>query len=269
METYPNRMPRWALDEAVRLADQFGARLSGILCETHIPAVGNWLSDKFAHTNALVATENIRSLEAAQELLDEFSLLVSEDRRGEQFLVECGLIGNPTEPARLARTHDLAVVPVETNVEYQVAAEGLIFDSGRPVLLLPQPVSSGRRFDNVIIGWDGGRSAARALAEALPICRTARSIRVLAITGEKALDAALILKEVHRHLVCHDLASSMEQVPADGCDAGTALLKRGVETGADLLIMGAYGHSRTRESVLGGATRSVIHDPRLPVLLCH
>lgn len=269
MVSYPQRTPGWALDASLQLADQFGARLSGILCETRIPAVGNWLSDKLAHTDALVASENARSRAATQDLLDEFSMLVGEGRRGEQYRVECELMGNPAEPARLARTHDLTVVPVDSDVEFKAAAEGLIFDSGRPVLLLPRPKPDRLQFDNIIIAWDGSRSAARGLASAIPFCRTARSVRLVAVSGDKPFDSIQVLEEAKRHLACHEIPSRIEEVEAAGRNAGMALLEYGAGSGANLLVVGAYGHSRVREFVLGGATHSILHDPQLPVLLAH
>lgn len=269
MVSYPYRTPRWALDASLQLADQFGARLSGILCETRIPAVGNWLSDKLVHTDGLVGSENARSRAATKDLLKEFSMLVGEDRRGEQYLVECELMGNPAEPARLARTHDLTVVPVDSDVEFKAAAEGLIFDSGRPVLLLPRPKPDRLQFDNIIIAWDGSRSAARGLASAIPFCRTARSVRLVAVSGDKPFDSIQVLEEAKRHLACHEIPSRIEEVEAAGRNAGMALLEYGAGSGANLLVVGAYGHSRVREFVLGGATHSILHDPQLPVLLAH
>lgn len=269
MVSYPNRTPSWALDMTRQLAEQVGARISGVLCRTHIPAVGNWLANKLVHIDELSASENARSREAATDLLAEFSKLVGEDRRGEQFLVECGLVGTSTEPARHARTHDLTVVPVEANVEFHVATEALIFDSGRPVLLLPRPSSDSCRFDDIIIGWDGSRSAARALAASLPFCQRARSVRLVAVSGDKPFDCADALGDARRHLACHDITSRVEVVDAGGKDAGSALMEHAITTDANLLIMGAFGHSRTLEFVLGGATRSVLGDPRLAVLVSH
>ena len=269
MVSYPYRTPRWALDASLSLAEQFDARLSGVLCQTHIPAVGNWLADKLVHANALIAGENVRSREATTDLLNEFTTLVGAERRGEQFLVECGPLVNPMEPARIARTHDLRVVPVETNVEFQVAAEALVFDSGRPVLLLPRPRSEGLAFQDIIIGWDGSRSAARGLTASLPFCRAARSVRLVAISGDKPFALQHVLEEAQRHLALHEITARLEEVDATGRDAGKALLEHGSSSGAELLVMGAYGHSKTREFVLGGATRSILDDPQLPVLLAH
>lgn len=269
MVSYPNRTPHWALAATQRLAEQFGARVSGVVSQTHFPAVGNWLANKVAHVDGLVASENARSREATADLLKEFSKLVREDRRGEEFLVECGPLGSPAEPARLARTHDLTVVPVEAGVEFYVATEELIFDSGRPVLLLPHPSSDDCHFDDIVVGWDGSRSAARGLAAALPFCRGARSVRLVAISGDKPFDSAGALEEARRHFACHEITSRIEVVDAAGKDAGSTLMDHAIGVGADLLIMGAYGHSRAREFVLGGATRSVLDNPRLPVLFAH
>lgn len=269
MVSYPYRTPGWAIEATLRLAEQFDARVSGVVCQTHIPAVGNWLANKVAHVDGLIASENARSREATTDLLEEFSKLVGEDRRGEQFLVECGPLVNPAEPARLARTHDLTVVPIETNVEFQVAAEELIFNSGRPVFLLVRPSSDSCRFDDIVIGWDGSRSAARGLAASLPFCQRARSVRLVAVSGDKPFDSSDALAEARRHLACHGIPSLVEVVDAAGRDAGSTLMDHAIGTGADLLVMGAYGHSKTREFVLGGATRSVLGDPRLPVLVSH
>lgn len=269
MVSYPYRTPGWALDASLSLAERFDARLSGVVCQTHIPAVGNWLADKLVHANALIAGENVRSREATTDLLNELTKLVGEERRGEQFLVECGPLVNPMEPARIARTHDLTVVPVETNVEFQVAAEALVFDSGRPVLLLPRPRSEGLAFQDIVIGWDGSRAAARSLTASLPFCRAARSVRLVAISGDKPFAAQHVLEEARRHLALHDIAARLEEVEATGRDAGKALLDHGSSSGADLLVMGAYGHSKAREFLLGGATRSILDDPQLPVLLAH
>lgn len=269
MVSYPYRTPDWALAASLSLAERFDARLSGVLCQTHIPAVGNWLADKVIHADVLIADENRRSRQATVDLLEEFTALVGEERRGEQFLIECGPLVNPMEPARIARTHDLTVVPIEANVEFQVAAEALIFESARPVLLLPRLRSEGLLFHNVIIGWDGSRAAARALAASLPFCRAAGSVRLVAITGDKPFATQHVLEDAQRHLALHGVAASLEEVAATGLDAGKALLDHGSSSGTDLLVIGAYGHSKTREFVLGGATRSVLDDPQLPVLLAH
>lgn len=268
MVSYPHRTPKWAIEASLRLADRFDARISSALFQTNLPAVSNWLADKLVHANSFIASENLKSREAAQALLEEFQAVVPEERRGEQILLPGGSPVRPDELVRRARSHDLTIVPVDENVEYQIVAEDLVFGSGRPVLLLPAAGSAEPAFDNVIVGWDGSRSAARALADALPFCAAANTVRLVQITGDKKVSSQSIT-DIQRHLSYHGIEAVIEEVEAAERDAGAALMDHATETGADLLVMGAYGHSRTREFILGGATRTVLGDVRLSILLAH
>ena len=269
MASYPRRTPAWAIEASSRLAEQHGARLSAALCQTHLPQVGNWLADKLVHANELIAVENNKSKEAATALLAEFTSKVGDDIRGDQILIDCVSLITPGELARRARAHDLTIVPIEADLEYQVATEGLIFESGRPVLLLPRTGGAGHRIESVVVGWDGSRSAARALAGAMPFCKSAKSVRLVLVTGDKEIDADHSLGDIQRHLALHDVVVSVDEIASEGRDAGTALMNHCIETVADLLVMGAFGHSRARELVLGGATRSVLDHPLLPILVAH
>lgn len=269
MVSHPRPTPSWALQHSSRLADQLDAQLSAALCQKNLPRVGNWLADQLVHANEIIVAENAKSRQGAHDLLAEFAESVGEAVRGESILIECGPAGMPSELARRARLHDLTIIPIEPDLEYEVVAEGLIFDSGRPVLLLPELRNPASGIEKLVVGWDGGRSATRALAESMPIQHVARSVEVALVTGEKKTDAGRYSDDLLRHLERHGIDADVVEVPAEGRDAGTALMDHSVGAGADLLVMGAYGHSRTREFVLGGATRSVLGNPRLPVLLAH
>ncbi len=267
--SYPEHTPHWALDAAAWLAEQFGARLSSALCQVYIPEVSNWLADMLVQANEAIAAENAKSRNNAKHLITEFASLVKESYRGEQFLIDCKSMIFPGEVAKHARSFDLTIIPVDSGLDYRFMAEGVIFDSGRPVLLLPRAGGAGHPLDEVVIGWDGSRAAARALADALPICLTAKGVRLLQVTGEKDIDPIVSLTEARRHLTSHGIEASIAKVAAAGRDAGAVLMDHCASTGADLLVMGAFGHSRAREFVLGGATRSVLDDVRIPVLLSH
>lgn len=269
MVSYPQPTPRWAQEASLHLAEWSEARLSAVLCQAHIPAASNWLASRLIHVDTLIASENARSRQASLAFLNEFVQLVPEHRRGEQILIDHGPIGFPIEPAQLARTRDLTIVPVSPELESQAPAESLLFDSGRPILLLPRPAANRVAYSDIVIGWDGSRSAGRALAAALPFCQRAGSVRLVAVSGDKPFDPSVALGEAQRHLEYHGIASSVEEVPAGGRDAGTALLEHALRSGANLMAMGGYGHSRTREFVLGGATRAVLTDPRMSVLMAH
>ena len=269
LSSYPEPTPRWALDAAISVAEHLDTRLSGALCHVHIPRISNYLADKLVHANEAIATENTKSDRGAKSLLSEFAAALSPERMGDEILIECQSMATPRELAIRARAYDLTILPKYGQPEIRSIAEGLLFDSGRPVLLLPPGRGAGDRFDSVAIGWDGSRAAARALADALPVCAQAGTVELVAVTGEKELEAGAALSDVVRHLATHGIDARAAEVPAQGLGAGSALLRHCERAGANLLVMGAYGHSRFREFVLGGATRSVLADAALPVLLSH
>ena len=269
MTSYPSRTPSWAIAASASLAHGLDARLSAALCQTHLPRIGNWLAEKLIQADELITAENAKSKGDAQQLLAEFASAVDEDGRGEQIVIDCVGLIDSAALARQARQHDLTIVPAEPSLDYRPVAEGLMFDSGRPVLLLPRAGGAGHRLDMVMVGWDGSRPAARALADALPLCQRAKSVRLLVVTGEKDVAVEQSMAGIQRHLALHGVDADYAEVPARGQDAGSALMNHCVEAGADLLVMGAFGQSRMREFVLGGATRSVVDGPALPVLLAH
>jgi nucleotide-binding universal stress UspA family protein len=267
--SYPEPTPDWVLDAAIALARDCGARLSVGVCQVYVPPVSNWLANKLTNADGMIAAENRKSAENAKTLLAGFSSRVGEDLAGEALLLECPGMITHWQLAAKACAYDLVVVPVHGHKDTAVMAEGLVFESGRPVLLLPRRDEGPPRFDSIVIGWDGSRAAARALSDALSFCRVARKVTVASVTNEKDLSKAAPVSHVIRHLARHGIAAEAVEIPADGADAGLALQAYCERSAAELLVMGAYGHSRVREFVLGGATRSVLGEPKLPILLSH
>ena len=137
----------------------------------------------------------------------------------------------------------------------------MLTTAGVPVLVLPPNyVGDGGR--TALVGWDGSREATRAVHAALPFLQEARTVALCAIgepAGAGLDDAALMLRR-------HGVQVEPERVAGSDSDAGDILLARAVTHGADLLVMGAYGHTRLRELVFGGATRDVLRKAVLPVL---
>ncbi|MDE8654642.1 universal stress protein [Novosphingobium album (ex Liu et al. 2023)] len=269
MNSYPEPTPGWALEAAVSLAQGCGARLSAGVCEVYIPPVSNWLANKLVNADGMIAAENHKSSENAKTLLSQFSSTVGADLVGETLLIRCPGSVTHWQLAAKACAYDLIVVPVYGHQNTIAMTEGLIFEAGRPVLLLPEPGGAPLRFDHVVIGWDGSRAAARALADSLSFCRAASKVTIASVTKDKDLSKAAPVSDVVRHLGRHDVAAEAIEIPADGSDAGLVLQSFCERSGGDLLVMGAYGHSRVREFVLGGATRSVLEAPKLPIFLSH
>jgi nucleotide-binding universal stress UspA family protein len=149
--------------------------------------------------------------------------------------------------------------------------EQALFSSGRPVLVVPfagRFESLGRR---VLIGWNASREAARAVNDALPLIAQAEIATVLAANPRRGLGGhgEEPGADIARHLARHGLKVEVQHVVAPEIAAGDILLNAAAESVADLLVVGAYGHSRLREMVLGGVTRTLLRQMTLPVLLSH
>lgn len=174
-----------------------------------------------------------------------------------------------------ARYADLVVVgqegagPGEPSVPEVV--EHALFASGRPVLVVPSAgrfETAGRR---VLVGWNASREAARAVNDALPLLAQAEAVTVLAVnprrgTGahgeEPGADIAL-------HLARHGVKVEVQRTAGSGIGDGDMILNAAADLSADLLVVGAYGHSRLREVVLGGVTRTLLRRMTVPVLMSH
>ena len=171
------------------------------------------------------------------------------------------------EEARLA---DLVVLAQDETARDLGAPgiEAVLFGSGRALLLAPksEPTSVGT---TVAIAWDGGRAASRAVAAAMPLLSHAD--RVLILSGDRpALGRASDPNRLAESLACHGITAVSHGVTAGGQHMSKVLMRSAVELGCDMLVMGAYGHSRFREMVLGGVTRGVLDAPvDLPILMAH
>ncbi len=139
--------------------------------------------------------------------------------------------------------------------------ERLIMAAGVPVLVLP-PTWSDDLGQTVLAGWDGSREATRAVHAALPFLREAKHVVLCAVAEE----AGASLEDATTMLRRHGVPVHPESVAGSDRNAGEMLLERAAAHGARLLVMGAYGHTRLREFIFGGATRHVLHEATLPVL---
>ena len=171
----------------------------------------------------------------------------------------------------LARHFDLSVVgrgDWETVEEERLMAAGALFGSGRPVFLVPATHKAPANLARAMICWDGGLTAARALAGAMPLLARAKRVDVVTIAKEGETADDLPSFNIVRHLARHGIHAKLSRLPmAD--DAGAALLRHAASSSADYMVMGAYGHWRVRELMLGGVTKTVLASMTLPVLMAH
>jgi nucleotide-binding universal stress UspA family protein len=273
LSSYPEPTPPTAVDEAVRIAELLGARLSALSFEIDIHVPSNPLAITVLDVPAMIATEESKSASNAKELVNAFS--AAAEKQGiaaEHFIERCAPAQIPDVVVEYARLRDLTIVPVGEPAGFQqTIAESVIFGSGRPVLILPANAQQNKpiTLDALGIAWDFSGPAARAVADALPLLQRAKSVRVVTVTNEKTIEARRRGSDLARHLAVHGIEVTLEEEDAARRTIGDVLDAYSRERGLDLLIMGAYGHSRAREFILGGATRRILRTPPLPVLLSH
>jgi nucleotide-binding universal stress UspA family protein len=260
-----------AIESAVALAGKLGAHVSAIAFEMDFQLPIGVLFIP-AEVRGVLAADRKKSAENARTLVTSFSTLA--DQRGvphDHVLVHCPPLAIPERLSAEARVCDLSIVPLGKGRGDQEIAEGLVFGSGRPVLIFPEEAERPlpESIDTVAVAWDFSGPSARAVADAMPFLRRARNVRFFTVVGEKPIKHAGLGDAVAKHLARHGVAAVMEHVKSGGRAIGETFEAYVGEHAADLLVMGAYGHSRTREFILGGATKSMLTHPPGWVLLSH
>jgi nucleotide-binding universal stress UspA family protein len=273
LTTYPERTPQSAINDAIALAVALESRISAIVCEVRVPAPASPLGTALLNVPALVATELKKSAAAAAQVISEFSKEAEENSVLQEAILEkCTTSQFPDVIVDYARLRDLTVVPIpETDYVERWLAESLIFGSGRPTVVLPDRRRWDRAvaLDTIVVAWDFSRHSSRAVADSLPILKKARQVYVLTVMNEKPLRSGRSGAELARYLAHHGVKVVLDEVDAAGREIGTVLDAHLALRDADMLVMGGYGHSRFREFVLGGATRSMLTRPPAPLFLSH
>jgi len=168
----------------------------------------------------------------------------------------------------LGRIFDIIAVerPEKLASLAEATLEDALFESGRPVLMTPPkaPTTIGER---VSVAWNGSTETARTVALAMPFLKRAREVVVVSVEG--GMTPGPTGEELSRSLALHGVTVSARHVPARGRTTGQVFLEEAKEWGADLLIKGAYTQSRLRQLIFGGATRHIIMEATMPVVLAH
>lgn len=180
--------------------------------------------------------------------------------------------GMPLETLSLRARYTDVVVVSQSNPEHEGGTgddmiDDLILVCGRPVLVVPYIGASAKIGKKVLVAWNASREAARAVADAMPILEAAESVEVIAVEPNGIGDAPGA--DIAEHLARHGVKATANKTTGLDIDVGDVLLNHIANSGADLMVMGAYGHSRMRELVLGGATRHLLQHMTVPVLLSH
>jgi nucleotide-binding universal stress UspA family protein len=176
--------------------------------------------------------------------------------------------------ARLARRFDLAIVgqsDPETGSSEEMIAEAALFGSGRPVILVPYIQKDGLKLDHVMVCWDGSQAAARAIGDSMPILKKSKQVEIVIVANERGKDKQDEIPgaDLGQHLARHGLNVTVKRTAVGDIDVADVLLSHAADVGTDFIVMGGYGHSRLREFVLGGVTRSILRAMTVPVFMAH
>lgn len=270
LTSYPDPTPASVAEDAVAIAAAFGAHLSAVACEVHVEVPGHFLSGATANIPGILAGETEKSRTNARAMLAAFD--AAAEKSGlmhETYLEKCPTYAVPDLLVDHARVRDLTMVPVPESYD-QWYAESIIFGSGRPTLVLPEtPRARPFELSTVAVAWDFSRAAARAVSDAMPLLEKAKQVRIVTVANEKKLDSKHSAEALARNLARHGIDVVLDKVDAAGRPIGEVLEAYTVSHRVDVLVMGAYGHARWREFILGGATKSLLSRPPLPILLSH
>jgi nucleotide-binding universal stress UspA family protein len=265
---------RGRIELAVSLAEQFAAHLVGLY-----PIPSPELPRSAGYSDLAVLEpiyrewreQTLQQAETEREVFEHAAEL--HGVKGEWRAASEGWVDDPVVHARYA---DLTILgqfnPDSDDIPLiRPLPERVALASGRPVLVVPYAghfKSFGRR---ALIAWNASREATRAVADAIPLLAKADVVNVLVVDPRPGSDGhgEVPGADIALHLARHGVTAQIERTVSAGVPIGDLLLSRAADLGADLLVMGAYGHSLVRELLLGGATRSILGSMTIPVLMSH
>jgi nucleotide-binding universal stress UspA family protein len=256
---------------AVSVAKAFDAHLDGIVC-TYQPINPALVVGASAAYYAAANQYNTDGDQAAARL-DQFELAARTAgiTHGARSICDAPALANEAL-SEISRLYDLSVViqPDRANPGHQdPLPESVLFNSGKPMLMVPHDRVEALVPDRVLICWDGGRPAARAVHDAMPFLHRAKSIEIVAVNEDEDVVGQASSDALSAHLLRHDLAAGLHQLTTAPSGIHNTILSFATEIRADLLVMGGYGHSRLREFILGGVTRGMFKALKIPALISH
>lgn len=273
LTAYPEPTPAAAIDDAVAFAAAIGAKISAIACEIKFQIPGSVFGTALMNVPAMAAAEGRKSAENAKTALAAFEAAADRhDICQDKITDRCALSAVGSLMTEYARLRDLTIVPIsQSEPVTQDHAQAIIFGSGRPVLVIPdsRKITAPIKLETAVVAWDFSRPAARAVADALPILEKTKQVFVVTVANEKAIATERSGAELAKHLARHGVNVTLETVDAGPHGIGDVLETYVKSHNADLLVMGAFGHSRLRDFILGGATQSMLAQPLVPTLLSH
>lgn len=258
-----------ALYLAIRLARQFHSHLATVFAMPPPLLLAGAMDPA-----AAVVLEYQAEAELAMETAARSQVMVAESASG--MAIEWRMVGSGTiaSVALHARHADLMVMtqedPDTAPGRGPSVPAGVILRAGRPVLVVPYTGTFDTCGDSVLFAWNAGREAARAATDALPFFKAAREVNVVSFNPDGDSKWGEIAgADIGLWLARHDVRVTVHERRLPDIDVGNQLLSLAADFGTDLVVMGAYGHSRTYEMVLGGVTRTILASMTVPVLMSH
>jgi nucleotide-binding universal stress UspA family protein len=260
-----------AADCAASVASMFGAHLAAVAF-AYDPVVPPTFMGE------VIPADLIESQRQEAETKAKAAVAKLEERaRREGISVQTGilnasLVGAADLFSRIARRFDLSIVKqgeADKAEPQDLLIEGALFESGRPVLVVPYIHKGALKLERAMICWDGSRAAARAVGDALPILERSKSIEVVVVVGERGKSDELPGADIGHHLARHGLKVEVKRIVSGDLDVANTILSHAADNATDFIVMGGYGHSRLREFVLGGVTRAILETMTVPTLMSH
>lgn len=263
--------PDVTTDYTVSVAEAFGAHLSGVafVYEPLLPAtlMGGGLPVDFIEAQRAAAEQAATRAKGKLDEVGRISAISVESR-----MITASMAGAADLFSQMARRFDLAIVgqaDPDTVGPQELIIEATLFQSGRPILVVPYIQRSGMQLERVLVCWDRSRSAARAIGDAMPFLELAKSIDVVVVATERLKSNEMPGAEIAHHLARHGLKVDLRRIVTGGTDVASTILSYASDVSADFIIMGGYGHSRLREFILGGVTRTILSAMTVPTLMSH
>ncbi len=258
------------LDTAIQLSIQHDAKLSGIYVIPDFPEPTYYEAQISADIIAEIDKEALETAKLTQRKYIDIA-----NKAGFSLTVDIAKGNLISVLDDYARFNDLLVLgqsnPDESQVMSEALADNLVLEAGTPCLVVPHTSSRQFAAKRILVAWNASREAARTLKDALPILRAADYVEVLLVNPpqhEADKDNAHG-KSVSSFLIQHGIKPVVEVITDSKAKPGDSIISRASEVSADIIVMGAYGHSRLREIILGGVTRKLLRQMTVPVFISH
>lgn len=260
-----------ALSVGSDLAEHFNGRVTALILSI-------WQGSEFAHSQSPLSEVLMDLVQGAQSAaaLERAKIVAWVERSQRAFDVR-----DATAESALARDEIVAQACVSDLIVLarpglhkdarRELLEDVLFKSGRPLLLLPSSPRRKQKFERILIAWSVKAQAVRAVSGAMPLLRAAKAVRIVTVDAapSRAGRGEAPGRELATYLAAHNVQAEVNNLDGLGREHARAISDAALDFDADLVVMGAYGHSRAREFVLGGVTRAFLADSKTALFLTH